>query len=77
MPIVINLYNSGVPLAHNIMVNGNCVFNPFKPSVLSLGHRQTVHPYQTLQNAASDQGLHCLLAETSIRISIKMKKKHP
>ena len=36
-------------------------------------------PDQTPQNAASDQGLHCLLAGISIRNRIKMKKytRHP
>ena len=32
---------------------------PYKPSVLFVGHMQIV------QNVASDQGLHCLLAECS------------
>ena len=38
--------------------------NPYKPSVLFVGHRQTVNsadPDQTPQNVASDQGLHYLL----------------
>ena len=38
--------------------------NPYKPSVLFVGRRQTVET-QT-QNAASDQGRHCLLTESSI-----------
>ena len=42
-------------------------FNPCKPSVLFVGHRQTV---QT-QSAASDQDLHCLLTECSVKIGIK------
>ena len=47
--------------------------NPFKPSVLFVGHRQTV------QNQASDQVVHCLLAECSIKIWLKMKttNQHP
>ena len=39
----------------------------YKPRVLFVGHRQTV------QNAASDQGLHCLLTEYSINFRIEMK----
>ena len=44
-----------------------------KPSVLFVGHRQTVQPDQTPQNAASDQVLHCLRTEVSFQIWIKMK----
>ena len=47
----------------------------YEPGVPFWGPRQTV---QT-QNAASDQGLHCLLTGISIQKSIKMKKytRHP
>ena len=48
-------------------------FNPYKPSVPFLGHRQAV---QTWSDAASDQGLHCLLTGISIRNSIKNEKVH-
>ena len=34
-------------------------------------------PDQTPQNAASDQGLHCLLLEFSIKILCKNEKYHP
>ena len=34
--------------------------NPFKPSAPLKGHWQSLETDQTLQNAASDQGLHCL-----------------
>ena len=51
----------------------------YKPSIPFWGHRQTVQTQirQTPQNAASDQGLHCLLTGISIRNRIKMKKLHP
>ena len=52
--------------------NDNIIFlsiTQLKPSVLFVGHRQTVQKkIQTPHNAASDQGLHCLLTENSIRI---------
>ena len=35
--------------------------NPYKPSVLFVGHRQTVH------NAASDQDLHCFINRMSFQ----------
>ena len=39
-----------------------------------MGHMQTVqNPDQMAQYAASDQGLHCLHTECSIKIQIKMK----
>ena len=49
--------------------------NTCKPSILFVGHRQTVseNPDQMPQNAASDQGLHCLLTWYSIRTWMKMK----
>ena len=34
-------------------------------------------PDQTQKNDASDQGLHCLLTESSIRISIKIQPNNP
>ena len=40
------------------------VFNPYTPSVIFVGHTQTV---QTPQNAASDQGLHCFLTDCTIQ----------
>ena len=64
----------------------NKLLNPYKPSVPFLGHRQIEQtqirrrrPDQTSQNAASDQGLHCLLTGISIRNRIKMKTytRHP
>ena len=44
--------------------------NPYtsKPRVLFMGHRQTAQPDQTPQNAASDQVLHCLVTEVSLKI---------
>ena len=49
--------------------NSKIKINPYKPSVLFVGHRQTVQqPDQTPQNAASDQVLHCLLTEVSFKI---------
>ena len=47
--------------------------NPYKPSVLFVGHQQTV------LNDAYGQVLHCLLTECSINILIKMKNTilHP
>ena len=41
---------------------------PYKPSVLFVGHRQTVqNPDQTPHFAATDQGFHCLLTEYTIK----------
>ena len=42
-------------------------------------HVNSADSDQTPQNAASDQGLHCLLTEISIQNRIKMKKytRHP
>ena len=43
-------------------------FNPFKPNTLFVGHRQTVHiQIRHCKNVASDQGLHCMLTEFSIK----------
>ena len=43
----------------------NILFNPYKPSVLFVGRRQTAQTQirRRVQNAASYQGLHCLLTE--------------
>ena len=38
------------------------LINPYKPSVLFVGHRETV------QNAAYDQVLHCLLTKVYSKI---------
>ena len=50
-------------------------FNPYKPHPFCGTLANSVNPDQTLQNgvcfAASDQVLHCLLTEVSIKISIK------
>ena len=49
-------------------------FNPFKPSVLFMGHRQNSgEADQTPQNAVSDQALHYLLPECNFKILIKLK----
>ena len=56
------------------------LINPYKPSYLFVGHRQTsAKPDQTPQNAASDQGLHCLLTEYSVETKIMRKNttQHP
>ena len=47
-----------------------CIFfNPYKPSVLFVGQRHAVQTQiKMLQNAISDQGLHCLLTECPIKI---------
>ena len=43
--------------------------NPYKPSILFVGHKKTMLTQITRrQNAASDQGRHCLLTECSIKI---------
>ena len=39
-------------------------------------HCNIADPEQTSQNAASDQGLHCLLMRISLKNKIKMKKVH-
>ena len=49
-------------------------FNPYKPSILFVGYANSADPDQTPQSAASDQGLHCLLTECSIKIRIKNEK---
>ena len=52
----------------------NIYFNPYKPRVFFVGHRQnTADPDQTPQNAASDQGLHSFLAGCSFKILEKTK----
>ena len=54
------------------------LIDPYNPSVLFVGHRQTTaDPDQTQQNGASDQGLHCLLTECSIKNLVKMKEVPP
>ena len=47
--------------------------SPFEPSVLFGTSANSAEPDQTPQNAASDQGLHCLLTNWSFLIRIKMK----
>ena len=43
--------------------------NPYQPSAFFVGHKQnSADPGQMLQNAASDEGLRCLLTECSVRI---------
>ena len=44
----------------------------YKPSVLFVGHNyaNSDDPNQTPQNAASDQGLHCLLTKWYIKIRL-------
>ena len=43
--------------------------NPYKPSVLFLGHQQnSAKPDQMPQNEASDQVFYCLLTEVSFKI---------
>ena len=48
-----------------ISYSNSASLNPFKPSVLFVGHRQTV---QTQIRVYTDQGLHCLLTECSIKL---------
>ena len=47
--------------------------NPYKPSIIFVGHMQTVHSRIRCHKMWSNQGLHCLLTECSIKILIKMK----
>ena len=57
-----------------MFIRGIChmitVVNPFKPSILFVGHRQTVQAqirrHRMCHSVTSDQDLHCLLAEYSI-----------
>ena len=46
---------------------------PLKTSVLLMGYRQTVQTQIRPQNAASDQGLHCLLTDNYNKFWIKKK----
>ena len=48
------------------------MFNPFLPGNLYKGHRQTAQTQIRCHNVASDQGLHCLLTEFSIKNRIKV-----
>ena len=49
-------------------------FNPYKPNIPFFGtYVNSADPDQMSQNAASDQGLHCLLTGMSIRNRLKMK----
>ena len=43
-------------------------FNPYKTSVLFVRPRQTVQTQTRRLDATSDQGIHCLLTECSIKI---------
>ena len=53
-------------------------FNPYKPGVLFVGHRQTeIAQDGTPQDAASHLGLFCLLTRFSLKTEIKMKKITP
>ena len=57
-----------------LIVFNMCIdLNPYKPSVLLVGHKNNADPDQTLQNAASNQVLHCSLTERSIKILKDMK----
>ena len=49
------------------------MFNLFKPSTFMWGIGKQCKPDQTPQNASSDQVLHCLPPEYSIKIQIKIK----
>ena len=66
-----------------MMVSGcNCTFATIKGSgilcrkIVFGTYANSADPDQTPQNAAPDQGLHCLLTGISIQNQIKMKKVH-
>ena len=50
-------------------------FNLYWPSVPFLGHRQTVQT-QIRRRVRTDQGLHCMLIEISIKNKMKIKTVH-
>ena len=51
--------------------------NPYNFSAHFVGHyANSADPYQMPQNAASNQGLHCLLTECFIKIWIEMNNTH-
>ena len=60
---------------HNFDMKRERTFNPYKPSVQA----NSADPDQTPQNATSDQDVHCLLTNCSIKIRIKMENttQHP
>ena len=68
----------GPDLGLNLFSLGGCLFagllnvNPYKPSVLFVGHGQK-DPDQTPQNVATDWGLHCVLIECTFKILMKYK----
>ena len=62
---MINIFE--LELLISLTLVAGLTFNPYKPSVLFVGHEQTV------QNQISDQVFHCLLTEMSFKICIKMK----
>ena len=49
-----------------------CFFNPFRLDFLGY-HANSADLVQRLQNAASDQDLHCLHTEISVENTVKMK----
>ena len=56
-------FDEGNPFSLRKATDRRYRFNPYKPSFPFWGPRQTVKQ----QNAASDQRLHCLLTEMSIK----------
>ena len=64
MKCPVQVYKIHVTINDSHIASHGGLVNPFKPSVLFVGHRQiSADPDQTLQKAASGQGLHCLLTE--------------
>ena len=68
-PRILVLHPWGLFRYHWITLN-----NPLEHSVPILGDLGSVDPDQTPQNAASDQGLHCLHTGISIKNKIRMQK---
>ena len=68
------MYVIHVQAVYGRFAGGIQPFKPYKPSILFVGHGQTMHydPDQTPQNV----GLHCLLTECSIKNLNKNEKYH-
>ena len=69
VPLPTTRYEIGVDCKLEKIVHARTRLTHVSLAVLFVGYRQnSTYPDQTTQNAASDQGLHCLLTEYSIKI---------
>ena len=73
------LYRKNVWVHYSVWLFVKFLFNPYKPSVLFKGHRQTQQTQIRCPKTRRMISLHYLLTECSIKIWIKMKStnQHP